>query len=251
MTTVFRVDPNWERDPLILLNGTAFKGWLIRVHLVEPLGAKKVETVFGLIRSISEIATGDSRRGFIRQQMATSLAAFLVLGLSRNPAMVSAQTVAQDGVNAEGGRNGPGRYSRKASIESWKVRGSDDSPIVDFDHQKKTLSGAVNITFGGNGKTFASRMSRNNKTVVQVAFNGSSLSINIQGDDNVSASWNNNQERWIISNQSLQSYRRNRVDVDLAIAVAQDLDPLNRDVTNTHIQPSRIGSTRMQRQSGR
>jgi hypothetical protein len=216
-----RERPGWTWEPTLLeMEGERvriFTGLALRAKLVAILGARRAWAVARLVaEEQTPITNVDSSRRTVIKRGASLAAGVVGLALL--------------GTSAAGAATRPGRYSRREGIESWKVNKTPSGAVVTFTHKKRTLSGKVQVTFGGGGKTTTTELTRRGDRV-QFGLSGSTFSAT--DGKGGSATGRMEGRRWDVSAASERVLRESRTDFRLAIAVARDMSPAPRRASAT------------------
>lgn len=217
-----RAQPEWKSEPTLLevdgAAGNAFTGMALRGRLVTLLGPRRGWRVAQIVAEsqVPGLARGETRRGFI--QRATAVAAGLagVALLGPAPLLVKAQEVEAESVKK------PGKYSRRAGIEAWKVKKTSTGYTVNFDHEKKRLSGRLTVSYSRDGRTGTTVLKRDEERF-EMAFSGRQLAATNADGQSMTARWNSARGKWDIDAQSERRFEDNKRDLEISFAIAADL----------------------------
>lgn len=134
---------------------------------------------------------------------------------------------AQERMAEAEGTERPGRYSRKAGVESWRVNRKPGGVVVTFEHRNRRLSGQVDITYGGRGQTLTFALT-NNGGRFQLAFSGTRIAGTTDSGKRFTASAERNGRgvvEWNTAANSRQVARGSANEFLIGLSIAADLAP--------------------------
>jgi hypothetical protein len=215
-------------------------------RLVGPHKLWRIATIVGGLMNPAKGPASPGRRKVLRQGLVGSVGAMALLS-GNFPAtrLAVAQEASSDLAAAAGSK--PGRYARKAGVQSWRVTRRPGGAIVEFRHKRRSLSGTLTVTFGGGNSTSwiltsgrdRVRMAMSSRTISGVDANGRSMT----------ARWDHDRRQWDITAESKRLFTQNGRQFNIGFGIAADLEPRRRSGTSSRttvqeggITPASVGT---------